>query len=234
MPEYKNGKVYSIRSLKTDLIYIGSTTQDLSRRHSRHKSNFKMFMEKNTKATASVEIMKFKDTYIELIELFPCTCKEELHAREGHFIREMDCVNKRDPTPWTPEKKKEYADQYHQENKEKIGDRAKQWYKDNTAKKKTYDKEYVKKNVDKTVSNKKAWYEKNKERILIKRKERYEKNKDMINAKSKERYEKNKETAKAQGKARYEKVKKLRAECPTCGKEMNKRSITRHLKTVHK
>ena len=32
--------------------------------------------------------------YIELLENYPCTTKEELRAREGHYIREMGTLNK--------------------------------------------------------------------------------------------------------------------------------------------
>ena len=37
MPNYQNGKIYKIHSYQTDDIYIGSTTNTLSRRFSEHK-----------------------------------------------------------------------------------------------------------------------------------------------------------------------------------------------------
>ena len=38
MPNYQNGKVYSIRShSRPDLVYVGSTTQPLSKRFGGHK-----------------------------------------------------------------------------------------------------------------------------------------------------------------------------------------------------
>ena len=32
-------------------------------------------------------------SFIELVELYPCTTKEELRARDGHFIRERGTLN---------------------------------------------------------------------------------------------------------------------------------------------
>ena len=31
---------------------------------------------------------------VELIEKYPCEDKEELHAREGHYIKNTECINK--------------------------------------------------------------------------------------------------------------------------------------------
>ena len=39
--DYKNGKIYTIRSFQTDKYYIGSTCTMLSKRFSNHKSNYK-------------------------------------------------------------------------------------------------------------------------------------------------------------------------------------------------
>jgi hypothetical protein len=45
--------------------------------------------------TASCDVFETgNEVTIELIEKPEVTCKEELIAREGHFIRELDCVNK--------------------------------------------------------------------------------------------------------------------------------------------
>lgn len=78
-PNYQNGKVYSIRSYKTDKIYIGSTTQSLSVRFGGHKAI--------RNQTTSKLIILQGDAYIELIELYSCNSKEELHKKEGEHIR---------------------------------------------------------------------------------------------------------------------------------------------------
>ena len=46
--DYKNGKIYKIVSDLTDKIYIGSTTQPLYKRHSKHKGNYKQYIRVKT------------------------------------------------------------------------------------------------------------------------------------------------------------------------------------------
>lgn len=42
MPNYANGKIYAIRSRsRLDLVYIGSTTQQLSKRYAEHVQHFR-------------------------------------------------------------------------------------------------------------------------------------------------------------------------------------------------
>lgn len=95
-PRCQNGKIYVIRSKSTDKIYIGSTCRPLADRLSQHKSAFTRYKSGITNFTSSSEILEFGDAYIELLELFPCKTKEELHAREGHWIRTTNaCVNHR-------------------------------------------------------------------------------------------------------------------------------------------
>ena len=79
--DYTNGKIYVMRSNKTDKIYIGSTTQPLFKRFFQHKVNTHNKMLKELMA-------EHQDFYIELLELYPCYCKEELLKRENELIRE--------------------------------------------------------------------------------------------------------------------------------------------------
>lgn len=79
MVNTNDGKIYCIRSPNTDKIYIGSTCQRLSARMSGHRA-------KRNKCT-SMRIIDCGDSYIELIENYPCTTKDELLAREKHWIR---------------------------------------------------------------------------------------------------------------------------------------------------
>jgi hypothetical protein len=121
--DYKNGKIYTIRSYQTDDIYIGSTTQTLTKRLSTHKGDFKRWKNGKRHYTTSYEIIKYGDAYIELLELCPCDTKMELCRREGELIRSMDCVNK-EIAGRTPK-------EYYQENKEKIKERNKEYRDDN-------------------------------------------------------------------------------------------------------
>lgn len=122
MPDYKNGKIYAIRSYMTDEIYIGSTCQALSRRFSKHK----MYKKEGT-FMSSIQILEFSDAYIDLIELFPCNSREELNARECHHIRSNKCVNSRMPILDVERDKKRKKDWY-EANKEKILKKLKEKY----------------------------------------------------------------------------------------------------------
>ena len=88
------GYVYTLRSFQTDLIYIGSTEETLSRRMATHRSNYKAWLAEKHNYVTSFEILKFDGCYIEMLEIVEYTDKASLHAREGFHQRAMDCVNK--------------------------------------------------------------------------------------------------------------------------------------------
>ena len=95
MPNYEHGKIYAIRSHQTDQIYIGSTVERLSARMSKHRASYKMFKKGKGHFTTSFHMLEFDDAFIELIENFPCLCREELDRVEGQHIRsEPTAVNK--------------------------------------------------------------------------------------------------------------------------------------------
>lgn len=127
MPDYSKGKIYCIRSFQTDDIYIGSTTQTLAQRLGKHRTNYKLYLKGKQHYYSSFELLKYDDYYIELITLYPCSCKAELEAEEGKYIRELNCVNKRIEGRTDKQyrndnidKKKEYNKQYYIDNKQKI------------------------------------------------------------------------------------------------------------------
>jgi len=93
--DYKNGKIYCVRSHKTDLIYIGSTCQPLYKRLNVHKGHYKIWLKTGKLNCYSSKIYELDDKpYIELIKNYPCSCKDELRREEGQYIRSIDCVNK--------------------------------------------------------------------------------------------------------------------------------------------
>ena len=143
MPNYANGAIYKIWSLSTDEIYIGSTTQNLSKRMSTHRGHYKMYQNGKYTYTTSFKILEYGDAKIELIERVDCKCREELIAREGHYIRTLDCVNKVIPD----RTRKEQQDAYTASHK---------------TEKKKYDKEYHIKNAVKKCNIAREWYQKNK------------------------------------------------------------------------
>ena len=133
--DYKNGKIYTIRSHQTDKIYIGSTTQPLSKRLSCHKGQYKSYLNGKKKYITSLEIIKYGDAYIELLEKYPCDNKMMLHKREGECIRnEPNCVNKFVPGRTTKQYREEHKDlnntynhSYYKDNRDKIKEQAKQY-----------------------------------------------------------------------------------------------------------
>ena len=134
MPNYNNAKIYKIWSPShPEDIYIGSTTQSLAKRIGEHRGKYKQYKNGKTNYTTSFKILEYGDARIELIEHFECKCKEELTAREGHYIRTMDCVNKFIPGRTHKEyyqdnkdKRLQQKKQYRQKNKDKIRQRDKQ------------------------------------------------------------------------------------------------------------
>ena len=111
MPDYQNSKIYTIRTkLNPDLIYIGSTTQNLCDRFSKHKCP--------TSNCKSKEIINLGRpyAYIELYENYPCNNREELLKRHGEIVRSLNCVNRCIPGR-TP---KEYSKEYRDEHKERL------------------------------------------------------------------------------------------------------------------
>jgi hypothetical protein len=122
---YENGKIYTIRSYETDKYYIGSTCNPLRKRFFQHKVNYGLFLKEKYHYVSSFDIMKYDDCYIELLEMYPCTSKEELNKHEGECIRKYknEVVNKQ----ITGRTNKEYRE----DNKEGISKQRKQYRDDN-------------------------------------------------------------------------------------------------------
>ena len=181
MPNYANSKIYKIWSpTHLDEIYIGSTSVPLSHRMAKHRYKYKMYKEGKTHYVTSFKILEYGDARIELIENVECKCKEELIAREGYYVRTLDCVNKVIPDRTQKE--------WRQENKEKIAQYKKEWYEKNRELTLQRAKEYAEKNKEKIAQYKKEWnkkyYQDNKERLAQKDKEYYKKNKEKLNEKT--------------------------------------------------
>jgi len=147
MPNYKDGKVYRLDCLTTNKVYIGSTCyKNLSQRLSDHVSKFKRWkngLKKNT--ITSFQIIEQGNYKISLIELFPCDSKDELTARESHYIRTIDCINKVIPDRTI----EEYRPQYYEKNKEIIKERSKKYREEHQDKLKEYFKIYTQEHADK-------------------------------------------------------------------------------------
>ena len=95
--KYQRGKIYRLDG--NGCTYYGSTTQKISSRKSKHRSNLKCYEKNGTYHYVS----SFKcfenncDPQISLIELYPCNTKKELEARERWYVENNECCNKNLP-----------------------------------------------------------------------------------------------------------------------------------------
>ena len=139
MVNYNNGKIYKLECLTTGLIYIGSTTKHyLSERMSQHKYDYEKYKKGEMHYISSFDILENDNYIIGLLDAINCNTKDELLAREGYYIKTIQCVNKhivgrtkkeyrQDNIEEITEKRK----QHYQENKEKNNRNSKNYYNDN-------------------------------------------------------------------------------------------------------
>ena len=86
MNDYSECKIYKISSIsRPDLVYYGHTIDKLENRNYEHKL-------KSNKC-ASYQITKLEDSYIELIEDYPCSSLKEAKDREAYYIINNQCIN---------------------------------------------------------------------------------------------------------------------------------------------
>ena len=169
--KYEHSKVYKIKSLHTDKVYIGSTIQSLKNRLCGHLVKYKRYQNgKSKNKMSSFQLFDLGDYDIELIEEYPCNNRAELLKREGYWIRNNNCVNR----CIVGRTRK----QYRSDNREQLSQKRKQHYNNN--------KELI-------LQKKKEYFIKNKEQISQKKKQYRIKNKDIISQQRKHHYNNNKE-----------------------------------------
>ena len=110
--DYKNGKIYCIRNNIDDDIYVGSTTQRLSKRMAKHREDAKHKDKMHRNLYVKMLEHGLEHFYIELIEDCPCETLEQLLKSEGHYIRKMGTLNHKIAGRTGKE--------YHEINKDKI------------------------------------------------------------------------------------------------------------------
>ena len=96
MPNYQNGKIYKLVDYTNGDIYIGSTTQTLSRRRQKHISDSKnhgKICNNRVITYSSHPIIMNGNHNIVLLELFPCNMKDELRMKEQEWIDKTECIN---------------------------------------------------------------------------------------------------------------------------------------------
>ena len=135
--DYNLAKIYKLTS-PSGLTYIGSTCEPfLSRRLAGHKKAFKQYQKGNFRNVTSFKLFEedIDNVIITLIEKYPCNDKDELNAREGHYIRELECVNKfiagRTDAQYRKDNRenyKAYDKKYKDKNRDKINEKRRQLY----------------------------------------------------------------------------------------------------------
>jgi hypothetical protein len=85
------GYIYIIKSKKTDFVYIGSTKNNIKKRFSSHKTEYKS----GRSHCSSKDILKYDDACCELLETFKYDDIKELLSREAEIIqsKKYKCCN---------------------------------------------------------------------------------------------------------------------------------------------
>lgn len=188
---YANGKIYSIRSRShPELVYYGSTCMPLNKRHSGHKHAYKQWQNDNCRHITSFEIIQHADSYIELVEDFPCERKEQLLKREGEIIRENECVNKVIPGRTKAEYYEDNREhirqvraEYYENNRERINQQHAEYDKNSSGKIRERKIRYRANNLEKLQRKGAEYYKSNREEILQRHAEYRAKNRKKIHQK---------------------------------------------------
>ena len=110
-----HGRIYKIYCNETGECYYGSTEETLSRRLSKHKTDYKSWKKGKSKYVYSFKILERGNYTISLMEEGEFQNKDYMKARERQFIENNECVNKCVPN----RTKKEWYEDNRQVREEK-------------------------------------------------------------------------------------------------------------------
>ena len=169
MVNYNEGKIYKIESTLGNMVYYGSTTKKrLCDRMTTHRGDYNKWLKGKSNLVMVYNLFEeygLENCKIILVENCPCESRDELHAREAHYIRNFECVNKCIPNRTNKE--------YYEDNKVKIAEKAKVYREVNKDKLLKYGKEYHEVNKERINEHYKEYYQNNKEQILEQQKIKY-------------------------------------------------------------
>ena len=166
----------------------------------------------NKNYISSFSILQNNDYSIVLLEeCKTCENKEQLLARERHYIDSLQCVNMAKPLRTGKE--------WYYDNFEKIKEQKKDYYKQNIQRSIDYRKE----NSERIKETKHKYYELHKQEIQDKKKLYVEENKSKVSQQRKLKYQENKASI-------LEKQKEV-INCPDCGTSYTKCHKSRHIKS---
>ena len=183
--DYSNGKIYCGRNNVDDDLYIGSTTQALSKRMVKHRSKVESKEANHYKLYQKMKNIGVENFYVELVRDFLCETLEQLRAEEGKFIRETGTLNVmvagRDKKQHYEENKDEILakqEERYEDNQEVILSRNKEWRDEHQEEQNAYHKNYRENNKERVAEIKNKCYENKKEEYLQKKRDYYESKKD--------------------------------------------------------
>ena len=141
--KYLNSKIYKIICKNTGRQYIGSTSQAyLSSRLKGRESTYKKWIQSGRgNFMTSFDILDGGNYKIQLVEVYPCTTKYELHQRKRYWVLNTICVNKVMPNR-TPK-------EYYHDNLNGLLEYKRNYYKNNRELIKNIRKVYYQQNKDK-------------------------------------------------------------------------------------
>lgn len=133
---YANGKVYKLVNDVDEEIYVGSTCLPLRKRMYFHKNDAKKKTDR--RVCQHLDKVGFENVHIILIENFACNSKEELLARERHWIETLKpSLNKVVPLRTDAEYREAHKDkihkqqrEYHEANKDAINARRREYHRE--------------------------------------------------------------------------------------------------------
>ena len=162
MPDYSKGKIYKLICDDPELIYIGSTTQHyLANRLSGHHQSYKKGMD-----VSSHKLFEAGGVKIELIELYPCECKEQLLLRERYWLEHTECVNVIKRPFVTYEENLERVKKYAQDNREEVLRKKREYTARTKEKKREYDRLNYQKNRERKLNQVQEYYANNRDKRI--------------------------------------------------------------------
>ena len=122
MVNYANSKIYKIEPTvphpDEDVYYGATTKQYLCQRWSHHNGTYKRNKD-GTSASVLFDKYGIDNCSIFLVEAFPCHSKDELKQKEGGYVRNNPCVNKRKPNGTRHESIKAMRENWTDEERER-------------------------------------------------------------------------------------------------------------------
>jgi len=136
------GYIYKIYDNTNGNIYYGSTKEELSKRMTKHRANYKRYIEGKGNNVKSFEILKNNDYSYSVVEKVEFNEKFELLQKERYYIENNECINKCIPTRTRKESNKNYYDNNKNKIRKYNRDYQKEYRENNKDKIKEYQKEY--------------------------------------------------------------------------------------------